>query len=353
MFVLYLNTTVASTCERLFSNSPFAPMDHNVALPSKPRVVKEEETSGLFEIDGLFPGYGHTLGNSLRRIILSSLTGTAITSVKIDDVSHEFSTIRGVQEDVITILLNLKRIRFTMDGDEPIVLSLSAKGEGAVTAKDIDPAGQVEILTPDQHIATLTEKNATLTMELTIERGLGFVPREAHNEEKADIGTIPLDATFTPIRRVNYEVDNMRVGDRTDFNRLRMFIETDGTMTPRAALERAIEIMINQLKAIVGFKEPYVEEEAPADETANEPVAEASIARKQSTGQVDSEVLKTRIESLKLSARTISALDGANIRTVGGLARKKEEDILAIEGLGIKGLQEIKRALSDFGVTLR
>jgi len=327
-------------------------MDHNVALPSKPRVVKEEETSGLFEIDGLFPGYGHTLGNSLRRIILSSLTGTAVTSVKIDDVSHEFSTIHGVQEDVITILLNLKRIRFTMDGDEPIVLTLNSKGEGVVTAKDINPAGQVEILTPDQHIATLTEKSASLSMELTLERGLGFVPREAHNEEKADIGTIPLDATFTPIRRVNYEVDNMRVGDRTDFNRLRIFIETDGTMTPRAALERSVEIMINQLKAIVGFKETYAEDEA-VNEEATQPAAEAAPARGRSSGQVDTEVLKTRIESLKLSARTISALDTANIRTVGGLARKKEEDILAIEGLGIKGLQEIKRALSDFGVTLR
>lgn len=328
-------------------------MDHNVALPSKPRVVTEEETSGLFEIDGLFPGYGHTLGNSLRRIILSSLTGTAITSVKIDDVSHEFSTIRGVQEDVITILLNLKRIRFTMDGDEPITLTLNTKGQGVVTAKDIDPAGQVEILTPDQHIATLTEKSASLSMELTLERGLGFVPREAHNEEKADIGTIPLDATFTPIRRVNYEVDNMRVGDRTDFNRLRMFIETDGTMSPRAALERSIEIMINQLKAIVGFKETYAEEDESYEKQPTETTTEAATQRKPTSSQVDAEVLKTRIESLKLSARTISALDGANIRTVGGLARKKEEDILAIEGLGIKGLQEIKRALSDFGVTLR
>lgn len=353
MFVLYLSTTVVSTRERLLKIFHTAPMDHNVALPSKPRVVKEEETSGLFEIDGLFPGYGHTLGNSLRRIILSSLTGTAVTSVKIDGVSHEFSTIHGVQEDVITILLNLKRVRFTMDGDEPIVLTLDAKGQGAVSAKDINPAGQVDILTPDQHIATLTEKSAVLSMELTLERGLGFVPREAHSEHKADIGVIPLDATFTPIRRVNYEVDNMRVGDRTDFNRLRMFIETDGTMTPRAALERSIEIMINQLKAIVGFKETYADEVLPVQETGMESTADTVPHRKQSSGQVDAEVLKTRIESLKLSVRTISALDGANIRTVGGLARKKEEDILAIEGLGVKGLQEIKRALSEFGVTLR
>jgi DNA-directed RNA polymerase subunit alpha len=235
-------------------------MDYNLALPSKPRVVQEDDFSGLFEIDGLFPGYGHTLGNSLRRIILSSLTGTAVTSVKIDGVTHEFSTIPGVQEDVVTLLLNLKRVRFTMDSEEPVTLSLDAKGECAVTASDIRSAGQVQIINPEQFIATLTDKKANLSMEITLERGLGFVPRESQSESKHSIGTIPLDATFTPIRRVNYEVDNMRVGDRTDFNRLRIFIETDGTMTPRNALERSIEIMIHQLRAIVGFKEIHEEE---------------------------------------------------------------------------------------------
>jgi len=326
-------------------------MDYNVALPSKPRVVKEDATSGMFEIDGLFPGYGHTLGNSLRRIILSSLTGTAITSVKIDGVAHEFSTIEGVQEDVITILLNLKRIRFTSTDDEAQVLTLDVKGEREVTAADITKVGQVDILNPEQHIATLTSKHATVSMEITIEKGLGYVPREARGEEKAEIGTIPLDATFTPIRRVNYEVENMRVGDRTDFNRLRMFIETDGAISPRVALERSVEIMIHQLKAIVGFKET-LEEEQEEEQVEVADVAPRATAERRKE-QVDADVLKTRIESLKLSARTISALDGANIRTVGGLARKKEEDILAIEGLGIKGLQEIKRALSDFGITLR
>ncbi len=325
-------------------------MDYNVALPSKPRVVKEEPTSGLFEIDGLFPGYGHTLGNSLRRIILSSLTGAAITSVKIEGVPHEFSTIDGVEEDVITILLNLKRVRFTMTTDEPQTLTLEVKGERDVSAGDIKGSGQVEILNPEQHIATLTGKNASLSMEIVVERGLGYVPREMHEEGKAEIGSIPLDATFTPIRRVNYEVENMRVGDRTDFNRLRMFIETDGAISPRQALERSIEIMIHQLKAVVGFKESHEEEETPVPAESAMPVAQPVAARKE---QIDVEVLKTRIESLKLSSRTISALDGANIRTVGGLARKKEEDILAIEGLGIKGLQEIKRALSEFGITLR
>lgn len=326
-------------------------MDYNVALPSKPRVVNEEATSGLFEIDGLFPGYGHTLGNSLRRIILSSLTGATVTAVKIEGVPHEFSTISGVQEDVITILLNLKRVRFVMVGNEPQTLSIEVKGEHEVTAGDIKQAGQVEILNPEQHIASLTTKSAMLSMELTIEKGLGYVPRESREENKADVGTIFLDATFTPIRRVNYEVENMRVGDRTDFNRLRVFIETDGTITPRQALERSVEIMIHQLKAIVGFKDTQEEQVESSVQTA-EPSSTA-VASERKKEQADAEMLKTRIESLKLGARTITALSNANIRTVGGLARKKEEDILAIEGLGIKGLQEIKRALSEFGITLR
>lgn len=324
-------------------------MEYNVALPSKPRVVKEEDNSGVFEIDGLFPGYGHTLGNSLRRIILSSLTGAAITTVKIDDVPHEFATLPDVQEDVITILLNLKRLRFTMTTEEPQTLTLSASGEGSVTGADLKLPGQVEILNPDQHIATLTGKNARLSMEITVERGLGYVSREAREDDKADVGTIMLDATFTPIRRVNYEVENMRVGDRTDFNRLRLFIETDGTTSPRQALEKSVEIMIHQLKAIIGFKEEVVETEVDAPAPVHMTREEAP---RRAESQ-DTEALKTRIDTLKLSPRTISALTNANIRTVGGLARKKEEDILAIEGLGIKGLQEIKRALSDFGITLR
>lgn len=330
-------------------------MDYNVALPSKPRIVKEEQHSGLYEIDGLFPGYGHTLGNSLRRIILSSLCGAAITSVKIEDAPHEFTTLDGVREDIVTLLLNLKRVRFTMTTDEPQALTIKVDGEKEVTAGDIAASGQVTVLNPEQHLAFLTAKNASLNIELTVERGLGYIPREARQQEKVDVGMIALDATFTPIRRVNYEVENMRVGDRTDFNRLRIFIETDGTIDPRQALEKSIEIMIHQLKAVIGFKEEAAAQEMPQeeeDETTTE-TATATSPRPQPQPS-DTEALKTRIESLtSLSARTVNALTNANIRTVGGLARKKEEDILAIEGLGLKGLQEIKRALSDFGIVLR
>jgi len=320
--------------------------DNQITLPSKPRVVSEKEFSGTYEIDGLYPGYGHTLGNSLRRIILSSLSGSAITHIKIDDVDHEFSTIEGVKEDVVTLILNLRKTRIKILTSEPQTLTLKIKGPKTVTAEDIDAPGQVEILNPEQHIAEVTGK-VELTIEMSAQKGLGYVPKEVIQKERVEIGTIALDAIFSPIRRVNYEVENMRVGDRTDFNRLRMFIETDGTLTAREALEKSIEIMILQLKAVVGFKEE--EDPAASAEVTPEDVAdEAPEAPKP-----DSEVLKTRISELSLSARVESALDGVSIRTVGGLVRKREEDLLVIEGLGQKGLQEIKRALSNFGLTLR
>ncbi len=321
-------------------------LDHNVALPSKPKPVHEEGNMGVYEIEGLYPGYGHTLGNSLRRIILSSLPGAAITEIKIDGVQHEFSTMDGVKEDVISLILNLKKIRFKMTTDEPQQVKLSVKGVKSVTAKDISVQGQIEVLNPEQYICEVTDKNAELNIEMKVEIGLGYLPKEAIQKEKVEIGMIALDAAFTPIRRVNYEVEVMRIGDRTDYNRLKITIETDGTLAPRAALESAIEVMIHQLKSIIGFKE----EELLHEEL---PKAEAHHEEHEDEGDMDTEALKTRIDSLDLSARTQNALASANIRTVGGLVRKKEEDLLGIDGLGEKGLQEIKRALSNFGLTLK
>lgn len=317
-------------------------LETNVALPSKPRVIREEDFSGVFEIDGLFPGYGHTLGNSLRRIILSSLPGAAITQVKIDGADHEFSTLAGVKEDIITILLNLKRVRILMHSDTPLTITLKSNGLGVVTAGHITTPSQITILNPDQKIAEVTDKSVTLNIELTVEHGLGYVPREVHQKDKVDIGTIALDAVFTPIRRVNYEVENMRVGDRTDYNRLRVFIETDGTLSPREALENSIEIMIHQLKAIIGFQEVV------------SPSAQAEVHQSEVStpddGSVDSDVLKTRIETLDLSTRTQNALENANIRTVGGLVRKKKDDILALDGIGPKGVEELELILKDLKI---
>jgi DNA-directed RNA polymerase subunit alpha len=323
--------------------------EYNVSLPSKPKIVSEEEFKGTYEIDGLYPGYGHTLGNSLRRIILSSLPGAAITSVKIDGVPHEFSTIDGVREDVVNILLNLKKVRIQMLTDEPQTISIEVKGQKKVTAEDIKAPSQVSILNPDQYITEITDKKGSLSIEMTVERGMGYVSKDVLQKDKVDIGIIALDAIFTPIRRVNYEVENMRVGDRTDFNRLRIVIETDGTITAHGALEKSIEIMINQLKAIVGFKEEEIEPEIKED--ADVEAQEEEMPAKEE--EVDTDLLKTRIETLNLSARNINALTAANIRTVGGLARKKEEDIMEIEGLGKKGVQEIKRMLGNYGIILK
>lgn len=319
--------------------------DYHIALPSKPRVVTESERSGIYEVDGLYPGYGYTLGNSLRRIILSSLPGAAVTHVKIPGVAHEFSTIDGVKEDVVTILLNVRKLRLKLLTDEPQTIRVSAKGPKVVTGADLALPGQAEILNPEQHIAEVTGK-ATLELELRAERGLGYIPKEAHQKERVDIGTIALDAVFSPIRRVNYEVENMRVGDRTDFNRLRITIETDGTLAPREALERSIETMIHQLKAVVGFKEDEAAESEPI-------MSEGKVMVREEKAAIDAEILKTRITELSLPQRVEMSLDNASIRTVGGLVRKREDDLLAIEGLGQKGLQDIKRALSNMGLTLR
>jgi len=336
--------------------------DYNIILPSKPKIVREEEFVGVYEIDSLYPGYGHTLGNSLRRIILSSLPGAAITAVKIDGVNHEFSTIAGVKEDVVTILLNLRKLNFKVVDNETYEGTLSAKGAKEITGANLTLPSQITLLNPNQHIAELTEKGASLSFVITIEKGLGYVAKEMLFKEKVEVGTIPLDAVFTPIRRVNYEVENMRVGDRTDYNKLRIFIETDGTIMPREALESAIHIMIQQLKAIVGFQEEHLEEEArkTKEETATTEaislgsddvsVAEEPIMPLQEN---DKEALKIRIDSLELSSRLGNALEKANIRTLGGLARKSEEDLLEIEGLGERGVTEIKEKLGEYGITLR
>lgn len=314
-------------------------MEYHITLPSKPRVVSEEGAQGIYEIDSLYPGYGHTLGNSLRRIIYSSLPGAAVTSVKIEDVQHEFATIEGVRESVMEILLNLKRINFNLDGDEPQTIRLSVKGPKDVTAADFQLPTQVSIANPAQHIASISGKGA-FELEATIERGLGYVPRELLTKEKVDIGTIALDATFTPIRRVNYEVEDMRVGDRTDFNRLRILIETNGTISAREALEKSIEIMIHQLKAVVGFQEE-------TEETVDEVYA-ASLE-----SAAGKDPAKTKVDEIGLSTRTVTALVEGGVKTVAGLVRKSGEQLKEIDGIGDKAVTEIEEALDTLGLSLK
>lgn len=323
-------------------------MEYHITLPSKPRIVSEEEMQGVYEIDSLYPGYGHTLGNSLRRIILSSLPGATVTQVKIEGISHEFATIDGVRETVMEILLNLKRIHFVLHGDESQTISLTAKGTGKVTAKNFNLSSQVEIKNPEQHICDLSGK-ASLELEATIERGLGYVSREVLTRDKVDIGTIALDATFTPIRRVNYEVENMRVGDRTDFNRLRILIETDGTIAPREALERSIETMIHQLRAIIGFQE-----NSPTPTPTPISTSFADLASDGKKGKEEStDATKIKVSELGLSARVASSLEEAGIKSAAGLARKTATALKEIDGIGEKAIEEISKSLAGFGLKLK
>ena len=316
-------------------------MEYHITLPSKPRIVSEEGTQGIYEIDSLYPGYGHTLGNSLRRIILSSLPGAAVTQVKIEGVPHEFATVDGMRETVMEMLLNLKRVHFVLHGDEPQTISLSTKGTTEVTAKDFKLPSQVEIQNPDQHICDLSGK-VSLELEATIDRGLGYVSREVLSKDKVNIGTIALDATFTPIRRVNYEVENMRVGDRTDFNRLRIFIETNDTISPREALEKSIEIMIHQLKSIIGFQESapvgMSKEMSPVEDRADATALGAT---------------KVKIADLDLSARVTTSLEDAGIKSAAGLARKTATALKELDGIGDKAIEEIEKALAGHGLALK
>ncbi|MBI1975082.1 MAG: DNA-directed RNA polymerase subunit alpha, partial [Parcubacteria group bacterium] len=222
----------------------------SIPLPQSPKVTLEEENRAVVVIEGLYPGYGLTVGNALRRVLLSSLPGAAVTSFTIKGVNHEFSTIPGVLEDVVEISLNLKRLRLRMFTEESQQLMLSVKGEREVKAKDITKNSQVEIINPDLHIATLTTKNAEFELELKVEGGIGYSQVEARQKEKLPIGMIAVDAMFSPVRKVNFEVENMRVGDRTDFNRLRLHVETDGTLAPLEALTEASKLLIDHFEIV-------------------------------------------------------------------------------------------------------
>lgn len=231
-----------------------------ISYPQKPKVVEQKGNWAKFEIEALYPGYGVTMGNSLRRVLLSSLSGAAVTQFKIKNVPHEFSTIPGVLEDIILIMQNLKQMRFKLHGDEPQKAFLKIKGEKKVKGSDFEFPSQIELISKDCPIATLTQKNAELEMEIQVERGTGYLPCERDNKEKSDIGSMLLDAIFTPIRRVSFKVENMRVGKRTDFDRLFLEIETDGTITPQKAILEASDILVNHFALVVDEFKPEVSE---------------------------------------------------------------------------------------------
>ncbi|MCJ7786617.1 DNA-directed RNA polymerase subunit alpha [Patescibacteria group bacterium] len=230
-----------------------------VPLPLQPKIIEKKGNKAIFQIEGLYPGYGVTIGNSLRRVLLSSLPGAAVTRMKITGIQHEFSTIPGVLEDVIEIILNLKQLRFKLFTSESQKARLKVKGEREVKASDFELPSQVEIVNKTAHIATLTSKKAELEMEIQIEKGLGYQPRESRENEKLEIGEISLDAIFTPVKRISYKIENMRVGKRTDFDRLNLEVETDGQLTPEEAFSQASEILVKHFSL---FSESFKKEEA-------------------------------------------------------------------------------------------
>lgn len=231
-----------------------------IQLPIEPKIISKSGNKATFEIAPLYPGYGTTIGNVLRRVLISSLEGAAVTSVKIKGVDHEFSTLPGVKEDIIEIIVNLKKIRFKIFGDEAVTLTLSAKGVGEVTAKDIGETSNIEVVNSDQHIATITDKKTELEMELRVEKGVGYVPVEQRQKEKLSVGEIAIDGIFTPIRNVHYTVENIRVGQRTDYNNVLLEIETDGSVTPEETLKKASQILLDHFQTINTITVPEPEE---------------------------------------------------------------------------------------------
>lgn len=323
---------------------------NNITLPKSLKTVKKEGNFGVFEIDDIYPGYGVTLANAMRRVVLSSLPGAAITGVKIKNVSHEFSTLPHVKEDIMEIILNLKQIRFKFYGDEPIKLNLSAKGEKKVKAGDIQGKGQAEVINADIHIATLTNKNAELDVELTVEKGLGYVQIDTHNKAKKEIGMIAVDAVFSPIQKVSYDVENVRVGQRTDYNKIIFELETDGSITPEEALTTAIEILIKQFEALKGGSELVAEKAEAAVEVAEK----KPKVKEEKMGEADAEsVLLKSVEEMGFSARTLAALKENKLKTVGAITKKTEKELLEMEKMGKAAVKEIKKEVGKLGIVLK
>jgi DNA-directed RNA polymerase subunit alpha len=307
----------------------------------KPKTVEFEEKEvtdsyGRFFAEPLERGYGITIGNAMRRVLLSSLPGFAITAVRIKGVLHEFSTLPGVKEDVTDIVLNLKEVRVRLHEGDQITATLKVKGEATVSARDITGGPSLEILTPDQPIATL-DKGAELDMELVIKRGRGYVPAE-RGEEEEPIGTIRIDAIYSPIKKVNFVVTNARVGQRTDYDRLAIEIFTDGSISPREAMTYAARVLCDQMSIFAG-----VEEEAEAPGAALEGgEAHPSI----------NELLYRPVEGLPISVRAFNGLQNADIKYIGELVQRTEQDMLKIKNFGRKSLNEIKEVLTDMALSL-
>jgi len=306
----------------------------------KPKIeiveMAEDGTYGKFVVEPLERGFGTTLGNSLRRILLSSLPGAAITSIKVDGVLHEFSTIPGVKEDLVEIILNLKELAIKMDSDEPKVVTINAQGAGEVTAGDIVADPSIKILNPDHHIATLNE-DAKLYMEMTVERARGYVPAERNKQPGQPIGVIAVDSIFTPIRRVNFNVENTRVGQVTDYDKLTLEVWTNGSLHADEATSLAAKIMSEHLMLFIDLTEHVNDVEIMVEKEEDE----------------KEKVLEMTVEELDLSVRSYNCLKRAGINTVEELIQKTPEDMLKVRNLGKKSLEEVQQKLEALGLSLK
>lgn len=291
-----------------------------------------DATTGTFVIEPLYPGYGTTVGTALRRVLLSSLPGAAVTSVRITGVDHEFSTVPGLKEDVIEVILNLKQLRFELDGDEPITVSVTKQGPGKITAKDITETDRLKVTDKSLPIGTLADKKSKFDAELTIEKGRGYWPVERREEQKLPVGTIAVDATFTPVKRVKFSVENTRVGQMTNFDRLTLDLETDKTISPEDAVKEAAQILVSQFQLFVD----------PSAATPEEATATAAAPAPTS---------KTPVEDAGLSARTTNALLGNDLATLEQVAELSPEELAGLKGLGAKATDEVVEKLKEHGLT--
>jgi DNA-directed RNA polymerase subunit alpha len=292
------------------------------------------DTYGKFVVEPLERGFGVTLGNALRRVLLSSIQGAAVTSVKIENVLHEFSTIPGVVEDVTQVILNLKELSFKLHSDKPKLLRLDVRGKKDVLAGDLQPDAEVEVLNPDLHIASLDGKNAHLAMELVVERGKGYVQAERHRKSEHVIGVIPVDSVFSPIQKVNYVVEDTRVGHATDYDRLVLEVWTDGSIRPEEALQESARLLIDSFRLFVGTA-------AGAEVVIGPQVDETN------------KIAGMPIEELDLSVRPYNCLKRAGINTVGDLLQRTEEEVVNVKNFGRKSLDEVKEKLAALGLELR
>lgn len=306
-----------------------------------PRIVHEEmdEKRGIFVIEPLDRGFGHTFGNSLRRVLLSSLEGAAVTAVKIEGVAHEFTTLPGVREDVTDIILNLKGLVVRLHGASPeIEVYIAKRGPGTVTAADIEAPADLEIVNPELEIASLDAKGK-LELALTVGRGRGYVPAELNRGPETSIGVIPIDSIFSPVRRVAYEVEAARVGQRTDYDRLVLDVTTDGSIDPRDAIAKSAEILIRQLVIFTDLERIEGLAEAAADTAAEAPVMHG--------------MENFPIEELELGVRSYNCLKRVGIETIGDLTSKSEDELVAIPNFGRKSIEEVRAALGQHGLTLK